>query len=183
MLDFIFRRGNPTNGWMRTPNLTLTVSLDAPSLNGVILGSRFDRLSSLGRNDTSQFGTLCYLDLGIGVDQVDDGRFLGYMVVLFDENNDFQPYRGELLWKEKRLDASQLTRDELPNVFGDWYWMDTDETESIAFYEYPDHEMQIELTLSGLVKRFILTKNPLMADPNQRQSYNVDKPWPPHCGK
>lgn len=183
MLDFLFRRGNPTNGWMRTPNLTLTASLDPPSLNGVALGSRFDRLSFLGRNDTSECDTLCYRDLGIGVVPADDGTFLGYMIVLNDEDSDLQAYRGELLWKEKRLDASRLTRDELASVFGDWYWMDTDETESIAFYEYPAHEMQIELTLSGLVKGITLTRNPLMADPDQRRSYNVNKPWPPQYSR
>lgn len=183
MFDFIFRRGNPTNGWKRSPDLTLTASLDEPALNGVILGSQFDRLSSLGRNDTSQFGTLCYLDLGIGVDRADDGTFPGYMLVFCDEDNDFQSYRGKLLWKGKLLDVTQLSRDELPNVFGDWYWLDTDETECIAFYEYPAHEMQIELTASGLVNRIIVTRNPLMADPDQRQSYNVDKPWPPQFGK
>ncbi len=179
MLDFLFRRGNPTNGWQPASNLALTVSLDTPSLNGISLGSRFDHLSFLGRNDTSQFGTLCYFDLGIGVDHADDGTFLGYMVVFRDEDNAFQSYRGELLWKQENLDINQLTRDELPNVFGDWYWMDTDDDESIAFYEYPEHEMQIELTPSGSVKRFVVTKNPLLADPEQRQSYNVGKPWPP----
>lgn len=82
MLDYIFRRGNPTNDWHRSPNLIVTAALDAPSLNGVALGSRFDRLSSIGRSDTSQSGTLCYFDLGIGVDHADDGAFCGYMVVL-----------------------------------------------------------------------------------------------------
>lgn len=183
MLDFIFRRGNPTNGWTRSTGLTLTASLDAPALNGVRLGSQFDGLSCLGRNDTSEFGTLCYLDLGLGVDRADDGTLLGYMLVLCNEDNDFQSYRGKLLWKERPLEVKQLSRDQLLDVFGNWYWMDTDEEESIAFYEYPTHEMQIEMTPSGLAKRIILTGNPLMADPAQRQSYNVDKPWPPQYGR
>ena len=76
------------------------------------------------------------------------------------------------------VDLYQLTRDALPSVFGDAYWMDTDDEESIAFYEYRDHEMQIEISLSGAIKRFILTNRPLMADPEQRESYRVDKPWP-----
>ena len=179
MLDFIFRRGNPTNDWHRSPDLTLTAALDEPSLNGVTLGSRFDNLSPIGRNDSSQFGTLCYFDLGIGLDYADDQTFRGYMVVLQDEDNQFQPFRGTLSWKQLQLDVNRLTRNELPKVFGDWYWLDTDDDESIAFYEYPDHEMQIELCPSGAVTRFILTRTPLMADPDQRESYNVDKPWPP----
>jgi hypothetical protein len=66
---------------------------------------------------------------------------LDFMVVFCDENNDVHPDRGELLWNEKQLDANQLTRDELRNVFGDGYWMDTDKSESIAFYEYLNQEM------------------------------------------
>lgn len=182
MLDFIFRRGNPTNQWRRSPDLTLFAALDEPSLNGVPLGSRFDRLSSLGRNSGSKFGTLSYFDLGVGVDHSEDGTFHGYSIVLTDEDNEFQPYRGTLSWKHNQLDIHQLTRNDLPSVFGDWYWMDSDDNESIAFYEYPRHEMQIELALSGAVKRLILTTYPLMADPEQRDSYNVDKPWPPPYG-
>lgn len=182
MFDFLFRRGNPTNDWKRSRQLTLSVALDTPSLNGVTLGSRFDCLSYLGRNDTAQFGTLCYFDLGIGVGHADDGTFSGYMIVFHDEENKFQPYRGTLSWQQKPLDVTQLNRDELPKVFGTWFWMDTDDDESIAFYEHLEYEMQIELTLSGSIKRLILTKYPLMADPNQRAAYNVDKPWPPQYG-
>ncbi len=182
VFDFILRRGNPTNDWRRSPHLNLSAALDAPSLNGITLGSRFDRLSFLGRNDGSQFRTLCYFDLGIAVDHAEDGTFRGYMIVFIDEDNDFRPYRGTTQWKNNQLDIHQLTRNDLASIFGEWYWMDTDDDESIAFYEYPDYEMQIEITLPGVIKRFILTKTPLMADPEQRDAYSVDKPWPPHYG-
>ena len=89
------------------------------------------------------------------------------------------PYAGKVAWKDGDLDIQQLNRDDLSTVFGDCYWMDTDEHETIAFYEYPKHEMQIELTLSGSIKRFTLTRSPMMADPELREAYNVDKPWPP----
>lgn len=101
------------------------------------------------------------------------------MVVFLDEDKKFQPYRGELLWKQKQFSVSKLNRDQLQSVFGEWYWLDSDDDESIAFYEYPNYEMQIELTRSGAVKRFLLTKNSLMADPDTRRSYHVDKAWPP----
>ena len=182
MLDFIFRRGNPTSAWRRSPNLTLTAALDEPSLNGVALCSRFDRLSSLGRNDRLQFGTLCYFELGIGIERGEDGTLHGYTIVLIDEDSEFQPYRGALTWKRDRLDIRQLASTDLPDIFGEWYWIDTDDTESIAFYEYPGYEMQIELALSGAIKRIIVTKDPLMAAAEQRDAYNVDKPWPPKYG-
>tara|TARA_R110002073_G_scaffold27840_2_gene89082 strand:+ start:18912 stop:19463 length:552 start_codon:yes stop_codon:yes gene_type:complete len=182
MLDFLFRRGNPTNDWRRSPDLILTATLDEPSLNGVTLGSRFEHLSSLGRNDGSQLGSLCYFDFGVRVAPGKDGTFQGFAIVLTDEDDEFQPYRGTLSWKRNPLDLHHLTRKTLPSVFGDWYWIDTDDNESIALYEFPGYEMQIELALSGAIKAIILTNDPLMADPEQRDAYNVDKPWPPHYG-
>ena len=182
MFDFIFRRGNPTNDWHQSPDLKLPAALDAPSLNGIGLGARFDQLSFLGRNDASHFGTLCYFKLGIGIDHAQDETFHGYSVVLGKHDHPFCPYHGTLLWKHRRLDVNQLIRDTLPEIFGEWYWMDTDADESIAFYEYPEYELQIEIALSGTVTRFLLTKYPLMSDPAQRDSYNVNKPWPPKFG-
>lgn len=180
MLDFIFRRGNPTNGWQREDDLILAAALDEPSLNGVTIGSRFDRLSAFGRNDVEQFGTLCYFDLGVGLEQAEDGTFRGFTIVGKDEEGDFQPYRGTLSWERKPLDLQQLTRDNLTSVFGDWYWMDSDDNEFIAFYEYPTYEIQIEIDGSGAIQRLIVTNDPLMADAEQRESYQVDKPWPPY---
>ena len=181
MFDFIFRRGNPTNGWQRSPNLALDAVLDVPSLNGITLGSRVDRLSSLGRSDKSSLaGYLCYFDLGLTVDHSKDEVFDGFSIVFDDdEGGEFQPYRDILTWKQKQLNSHDLTLDNLPSVFGEWHWLDTDEDESIAFYEYPEYEMQVETDQSGAVKRITLTNEPLMADPEQRDAYKVDKPWPP----
>lgn len=179
MFDFLFRRGNPTNRWSRARSLTLRAALDVPSLNCVALGMPFERLSFLGRSDDVQFGTLCYFDVGVGIDCTDDGSFSGYCIVLADEDCEFQPYRGELWWKERLLDANRLKRDDLASVLGDWYWMETDEDESIAFYEYPGYEVQIEFALSGMVKRFIVTDTPLLGSAEQREAYRIDKPWPP----
>ena len=182
MLDFLFRRGNPTNGWTRSQGLMLAAALDVPALTNVALGSHFDHLSFLGRNDRSEFGSLCYFDLGIGIEYSESGTFDGFMIVLADEDKKFRSYAGTLSWNRKTLNLHQLTIHDLPSVFGDWYWLDSDEFESIAFYEFPAHEMQIELSLSGAIKRFILTKNPIMADPDQRKAYGVNKTWPPEYG-
>lgn len=95
LFDFLFRRGNPTNGWSRAPGLSLTAALDVPALNGVPLGGRADRLSDLGRSDADNDG-LCCFDLGIALDLASDETLQGYSVVLLDEENRFQPYRGSL---------------------------------------------------------------------------------------
>lgn len=179
MLDFIFRRGNPTNTWKRSPDLTLSAALDEPSLNGVGLGSRFNQLSSIGRSERTDFGYLCYFDLGIAVECGKDDELTGYMVVLNDEEGEFQAYGGTLNWNRRPLNPSQIHLENLDDVFGNRYWTDKDDHEFIAFYEYDGYEMQIELTLSGAIKRFTITNSPLLANPEQRESYGVDKPWPP----
>ena len=179
MFDFILRRGNPTNRWQRASDLALTVVLDAPAINGVALGDSFRLLSFLGRNDDVQCGALCYHELGVGVDRAKDGTLDAISVVFEDSSDRSRPFAGTLLWKDGRLEPSQLTQDNLRNLFGDWYWLDEDEDERIAFYEYPDYEMQIELSLIGSVKRVILTRAPLLSDPWQREAYGVEKQWPP----
>ncbi len=179
MLDFLFRRGNPTNRWQRIADLSLAADLSFPALNGITLGSPLERISFLGRNDDTQFGTLCYYDLGLGVDRAPDGTFSGFTVVLADELNDFRPFRGKLLWHEGRIRTTDLRLDRLQNVFGEWYWLDADEDELTAFFEFPHYEMQLEMTLAGVVKRLILTSDPLLAQPEEREFYRIDKPWPP----
>lgn len=179
IFDFLLRRGNPTNHWRRTPDLNLTAELGLPALNGVALGSPVEQLSSLGRNDGIEFGTLCYYDLGIGIDRAPDGILNGFTVVLADPFNDFQPYQGKLMWHGGRIRTADLRLDRLQDVFGEWYWLDKDETELLAFYEFPGYEMQLELTLSGAVKRIIVTREPLLAQADQRELYRVDQAWPP----
>lgn len=179
MFDFIFRRGNPTNSWRRSDNLALVAALDEPSLNGVRPGARLDSLSWLGRNNSVQVETFCYHDLGVGIEFAEDGTLHGYSIILADEHGEYQPYRGAVTWNGSEINLHQLTVDKLASIIGEWYWMDTDENESIVFYEYQTHELQIELSTSGSVRRFIVTKDPLMADVKQRELYGVDIAWPP----
>lgn len=114
----------------------------------------------------------------------EDETLSGYEIIFADEDSEYQPYGGTVSWLGKSLDFELLSGDLLSgeqpsSVFGDCYWMDTDESESIAFYEFPNYEIQIEISLSGAIKRVNVTQQPLMAEPEQRASYKVDKPWPP----
>lgn len=178
MFDFLFRRGNPTNDWQRSAHLSLSASLDVPEFKGLPLGASFDRVSDLGRDDAVEFGSHCYYDLGVAIERSNENSISGFTIVLLDEEGDkFQPYRGELLWQGEPLDYLQLTQENLAETLGEWYWIDTDEDESIIFYEFPSHEIQIELTLSGYIKRFLVYQEPMLADPQQRDSYGITKPW------
>lgn len=171
MLDFFFRRGNPTTNWQRSPGLALAVDLAVPSLNGVPLEGRLEQLDFLGRSSDNE---LNYFDLGLAL-QPSKGAVSGFSIVLDDAERRFRPYSGKLLWRGAPIDVKQLSQAALPDLMGEWYWLDTDEVESIAFYEYPHYEIQIELTLDGRPKWIIVTDDPLMASEEQRKSYGVTK--------
>ncbi|RCS52700.1 hypothetical protein DTL42_07635 [Bremerella cremea] len=178
MFDFLFRRGNPTNDWQRSSHLKLTASLDIPEFNGIPLGAPFERVSFLGRDDAFEFGAHCYHDLGVSVERSSDNKISGFWIVYVGEDYDkFQTYQGELTWQGEPLDVNKLNQDNLSDVLGPRYWLDTDEDESIAFYEFPTYEIQVELTLSGKIKRFGICQEPLLADPQHREALGVTKPW------
>lgn len=179
MLDFLFRSGNPSNAWQRSANLTLQVKLETPELNGIALGAQLNRLSTLGRSDKSPDGLLNYFDLGIDLSYASDSTLTGFSVVFQDEDQEFQAYGGELTFHQQPLAQNDLSLDCFPRLFGDCYWQETDDDETLVFYEYASHELQVECTSSGLIKRLVVTRDCLMADPAQRQAYGVDKPWPP----
>ncbi|WP_425397615.1 hypothetical protein [Aeoliella sp.] len=179
MFDFLLRRGNPTNHWTRAANLKLAAELDVPSLNGVTLGSQIDLLSSLGRDDSRQLGTLCYADLGVGIDYDDVKNLVGYTLVLSHAEPPFQPYSGEIVWNGQPLQGSHLTHDGISNLLGEHYWLDSDDDERIAFFEFPQYEIQVEFDTNDQINGIVVTSTPLMANPEQREAYGVDKPWPP----
>ena len=61
----LFRRGNLTNAWMRSPGLSLTAELLEPAINGVSLGSPVEALSFLGRSSSNFRTPLLFADLGL----------------------------------------------------------------------------------------------------------------------
>ena len=175
MLDNLFRRRNPTNKWSRQANLSLTVDLSTYSLNSVPVGSRVEKFSFLGRSSSSSKSVLEFTDLGLSLDYEDDGTVSGFRVVWVDTENQFSEFKGTI-----RLNGSAIKTGNLLNELGECYWLDKDEYELLHFYEYPTHELQIEQSHEKQIRCMIVTKDFLMADPEQRQAYGVDKPWPPY---
>ncbi|MEW4453532.1 hypothetical protein AB1L30_12735 [Bremerella sp. JC817] len=177
--DLIFRRGDPTNDWQRASGLKLNADLDVPSLLGVPLGGAFDRLSCLGRSSQGDPFSVEYFDLGLCLDRDDNGNLCEFQIVLDDDVGKCKPYPGTVSWEGVSIPLTDLTLDKLPDIFGEWYWLDEDDHEFIAFYEYPNYEMQIECFKDRRVKRFVLCQEPLMAFEDQREAFKVTKAWPP----
>jgi hypothetical protein len=160
----------------------LYVDLDAASLNGVTLGQPFSALAFLGRDEDSsaaRSNAFCYYSLGLVVDRGGDDALEGFSIVLRDSENRHRPFPGAFIWHKSNVNLTQMKLQDLVGTFGDWYWIDTDEDEAIVFYEFPEHEMQIECHLDGRLERVIMTRDPLMSSVEQRAAYGVTKPWPP----
>lgn len=174
MLDLLFRRGNPTNNWGVASDQTLSIELLSPAINQILIGSQIHNLSFLGRSSSNARTPLEFAELGIALDHESDGSFSGFQIVLDDPSQTLKPYSGSIL-----LGNSIVSPAALSSRLGTPYWVDSDEIESILFYEYPGHEIQIEQSLGGQNMRIVVTTMPLMADPEHRQSYGVDKAWPP----
>ena len=173
MLDFIFRRNNPTNAWIREPNLNLVADLGSITLNGVAVGSSIERVAFLGRSDGNGESSLDYGELGLSVEVGVGSCFSGFTLFFADEEKQFRSYAGEL-----KIGGETVSLVNLVDSLGEPYWTDTDENETLHFFEFPSHEIQCELTRGNVLKAVVVTTNPLMADPEQREAYGVNKPWP-----
>ena len=71
--------------------------------------------------------------------------------------------------------------EEIRNRFGDPYWVDRSDGETILFYEYDAGtiELQFEFPEAKGLGFVTLSRNGVLSEAEQRESYGVDKPWPP----
>jgi hypothetical protein len=94
---------------------------------------------------------------------------------VFDERqNQFSRFSGVI-----QLETSPVEPSAIVDELGEPYWRDHDEDGITWFFEFPSHELQIEHSIGGQHSNIVVTKDALMADAEQRQSYGVDKLWPP----
>ena len=96
------------------------------------------------------------------------------------DDKKFIPFVGSVQSNSDEIALSYLTESTFIDRFGDCYWRDQDDKESILFYEFPNREWQVEFDTQSLLKRIIVTSNPLMARKDQREAYGVTRPWPPN---
>lgn len=176
-----FSLQDPTGQWQRTPDLGLQIDLQQPTLNGVELRRRLDILSFLGPAEERDEGEFGYPSLGLSLDSIDFETFTGFQVVHSDPDYrpNYAPYPGECRFGNQPLVLADVTEPLLRDAMGEPYWRDEDDAEVILFYEYPYHELQIELTREGRLQCIGITSFPLMANQEQREAYGVTQAWPP----
>jgi hypothetical protein len=161
----------------------LIADLDRFELGGVGFGDPYSRLSFLGPSE-SPF--LDYHRKGLQVDVVDD-RLDGFTLALganaflgASSSRPVRPFVGSLRIGGRELRVEELRSEgDLVALWGTPYWRDEDEDEILLFFEFPDGEIQVELSREGRPRVLVATPDPLMADPEQRRAYGVETPWPP----
>jgi hypothetical protein len=182
MLDFFLGRRDPTRYWQRAADLELTFALDRAALNTARLGGPLEDALFLGPAEdrrTTRLGIYCYYSLGVCVGTEDRPAITWFEIVYHDEDGRHQPFRGRIVFEGREVVLTGITIERFLERFGKCYWRDNDKDETILFYELPEREWQVEFDAQGVLKRLIVTDQPLMADPPQRAAYGVTKPWPP----
>lgn len=184
IFDFLFGPKNPTKGWRRTEDLQLDFDLEHATLNGVRLRDNRDGLSFLG--PVEDRAALACRDLGYSS--------LGLLIGCSDKDNtvdcfllvqrdpccpEYQPFPGRCHYRGKSVSLEQFSEQVFLRDFGEPYWRDEDDEEIILFYEFPEFEWQVELTLDGRFKVLLIVADPAMADEAERIACGVTKPWPP----
>lgn len=183
ILDAFRRPADPTERWREDLKVGLLADLDRFELNGVAFGEEVERLSFLGRSESRPFE---YPSKGLLLD-VDEPSLDGFVLALRRDadlgaptGRRVQPFAGRVRIGGRDLEPHELRGEgDFVGAWGDPFWRDEDEDEVLLFFEFPDREIQVELSLDGVPLVLIVSPAPLMADPEQRAQYGVDKAWPP----
>jgi hypothetical protein len=116
-----------------------------------------------------------------GFDEV--GIFLSVKDGVLDSAQfDLPLFPGAFTFGETKLNLTNSTTEtDLLDIFGEPYWIDRDEDETILFYEYQGGatEIQFEIPKSQGLAVIILVAGGILSDPQNRKGYGVTKPWPP----
>ena len=168
---------NPTRAWCEDPAKSLVLDLDTHRFCGVGIGETTQSLSFLGPA-TGWFGGLEYPERRLLImDEVSLDEIMLYFGHPAEPDGGI--YRGEIRYRGEPLALSSATSEEaVLALFGQPYWRDADESETILFYEFPEREWQVEFGTDGRLKCFSMGE-PILADLVQRDAYGVTKPWPP----
>ena len=91
-------------------------------------------------------------------------------------------YSGKFLRDGKAIEiGATLTEAQILAQFGEPYWTDRSDGETIMFYEYSNGtvELQFEFPDAQALGFITLTRDGTLSKEEQRKLYGVTKPWPP----
>jgi hypothetical protein len=185
--QFLSGSRNPTRHWHADPARAITLDLDEHRLCGVGIGELMQTLAFLGPAASWSYEWE-FPHLGITLLEADHGLaefavYFGRPTAFTRTSRQFRPFSGSIAYRGTSLELSaEHDESSVRSLFGEPYWRDADEEETILFYEFAsragEREWQIEFDAAGLLRCLSIGK-PLLADPEQRVAYQVTKDWPP----
>ena len=179
IIDTVRGWANPLWLWREDPSIPLVLDLDAHQLCGVGIGDSLERLSFLGRGKLHS-SLAVFPDKGLAIGCSQELRIEEISVFV---GHQAEPaggaFSGTFRHHKSPCPLSRETTErDLRQAFGEPYWRNQDDDETILFYEWRSCEWQVELAADGCLKCLVIGV-PILADPDQRAMYEVTKPWPP----
>lgn len=174
----LFGQPNPTRRWQFDPSVPLVLDLNRHTLAGVAVGQPLERLSFLGKG-IARSPIIAFPSLGLAVNEADG--LIDELMVYFGHpaEPDGGRFSGTTRYDGLQLDlSSSIPETWLRERLGEPYWRDEDFEEAILFYEFGQHEWQIEFADDGKLKCWVICP-PMLADEEQRRRYGVTREWPP----
>ena len=132
-------------------------------------------LTSLSFNGV-QTGEAVTSQNAAGVQLIHEGNALSSIFVTIAS------FKGSVTADGKPMELHAATTPAaIIESFGEPYWRDDDEGETILFYEYEAGavELQFEFSSPGSFDFITIARPGVLADAEQRTAYGVDKEWPP----
>lgn len=183
--DHLLAGRDPTRQWIADPRTRIELDLDCCSLCGIRLNQPVENLSRLGPPDNlrpTHYEVYEYRKLGFSFD-ADRGVITAFTVIF--RPNDTTPgmtgFSGTVLHAGRKIPLdSDTSEEQFVAEFGSPYWREEeDDGEILDFYESGRIEWQAEFCSDKTLDVLVVTTTPTLADPEQRQYFKVDKPWPP----
>jgi hypothetical protein len=178
-------KADPMVAWSSEPGLVpdFDFNFDRHALCGIKPGDPQSLLWKLGPSEDKPAeaeGNHNYYSKGVQV-AVENGVIVSF--VLFwndDRRKQFLSFKGPSNYRGQKIELRDgMSEPEIARIFGEAYWRGEDEDEIILFYEFGGIEWQVEIShRAGLTAMVVLTP-PLLENEEQRNAYNVTKPWPP----
>jgi len=166
--------------WKAAQAAELEFDFDTHALAGVKLGDPVSLLWKFGPpedDEQARQETFRYYSLGFAVDGR-HGRVDGFLLMWNDRDQGrFKPFAGRCRRRGAEVPLrAGLAEKEFLHWFGEPFWRDEDERETLLFYELGAVEWQFEFDhQTGLAAASILAL-PLLADPAQRQASDASPP-------
>lgn len=179
-------KSNPGRQWKAAGGAALEFDFSRNALCGVGLGDPVSLLWQFGQPEDAELlkqGAYCFYSQGFEVD-IGYGKVDGFLIVLNDLGAGlFQPFRGKFLYRGAEIPLhSGAQEPAIVEIFGEPFWRDQDETECVLFYETRAIEWQFEIGRESGLSALTILAPPLLADPQNRRSHGVTRPWPPGRG-